>query len=114
MAIRSCITPFGSIPGQEVTTIEGLDHPLQTAWVDAQAPQCGYCQSGQIMQAASLLKQNPKPTDEEIVAAMDGNLCRCMACKRTKAAIKLVADRTIAQQVEGQQVEEQQVEGQQS
>jgi isoquinoline 1-oxidoreductase alpha subunit len=108
VAIRSCITSLESILGQDVTTIEGLDHPLQTAWVDAQAPQCGYCQSGQIMQAASLLKQNPKPTDEEIVAAMDGNLCRCMAYKRIKAAIKLAADRTVVQKVEEQPASEQQ------
>tara|TARA_R110002072_G_scaffold89232_8_gene200088 strand:+ start:1988 stop:2479 length:492 start_codon:yes stop_codon:yes gene_type:complete len=96
VAQRSCVTSLASIEGQDVTTIEGLDHPIQAAWIDAQAPQCGYCQSGQIMQAASLLNQNPKPTDDQIVAAMNGNLCRCMAYKRIKAAITLAADRTPA------------------
>jgi isoquinoline 1-oxidoreductase alpha subunit len=90
-AQRSCITPMSTIEGQEVTTIEGLDHPLQEAWVEAQAPQCGYCQSGQIMQAASLLQSNPNPSDAEIIQAMDGNLCRCMAYKRIQSAVKLAA-----------------------
>lgn len=93
VARRSCITPLASVADQNITTIEGLDHAVQQAWVDVQAPQCGYCQSGQIMQAASLLKQNPSPTDGEITAAMDGNLCRCMAYKRIQAAIRLAADR---------------------
>ncbi len=92
VAQRSCVTPVETIAEQSVTTIEGLDHPLQAAWVEAQAPQCGYCQSGQIMQAASLLNANPKPSDEDIVAAMDGNLCRCMAYKRIKQAIKIAAN----------------------
>jgi isoquinoline 1-oxidoreductase alpha subunit len=91
-AVRSCITPVGSVAGLAVTTIEGLDpkgqHPLQTAWIAAQAPQCGYCQSGQIMQAAALLKANPKPSDADIDASMTGNLCRCMAYIRIKKAIK--------------------------
>lgn len=91
VAQRSCITPVAVVANKTVTTIEGLDHPLQEAWIEAQAPQCGYCQSGQIMQAASLLAQNPKPSDNEIVNAMDGNLCRCMAYKRIKAAIKLAS-----------------------
>ncbi len=91
VAQRSCITPIATVEGQAITTIEGLQHPLQEAWVEAQAPQCGYCQSGQIMQAASLLTQNPNPTDEEIVAAMDGNLCRCMAYKRIKQAVKIAS-----------------------
>ena len=94
-AVRSCTTPVGKVAGASVTTIEGLDpkgqHPLQIAWVEAQAPQCGYCQSGQIMQAASLLKTHPHPTDAEIDAAMNGNLCRCMTYGRIKAAIKLAA-----------------------
>lgn len=94
VAQRSCLTPVATVDGQTVTTIEGLDHPLQDAWVEAQAPQCGYCQSGQIMQAASFLEQNPNPSDAEIVAAMDGNLCRCMAYTRIKAAIKLAAVNT--------------------
>ena len=78
-----------------VTTIEGLDpkgaHPLQKAWVAVEAPQCGYCQSGQIMQAAALLKSKPRPNDADINAAMNGNLCRCMAYVRIKRAIKLAA-----------------------
>jgi isoquinoline 1-oxidoreductase subunit alpha len=96
-AVRSCVTPVGAVAGAKVTTIEGLDpagaHPLQTAWVELQVPQCGYCQSGQIMQAAALLAATPKPTDAEIVQAMDGNLCRCMAYPRIKKAIKLAAAR---------------------
>ena len=94
-AVRSCVTPTSVAAGKSVTTIEGLDpkgaHPLQTAWVTAQAPQCGYCQSGQIMQAAALLKATPHPTDAQIDAAMNGNLCRCMAYVRIKQAIKLAA-----------------------
>ena len=99
-AVRSCITPVGSVAGQAVTTIEGLDpkgqHPLQIAWIEAQAPQCGYCQSGQIMQAAALLKANPKPSDAEIEAAMTGNLCRCMAYIRIKKAIKAASAKGVA------------------
>jgi isoquinoline 1-oxidoreductase alpha subunit len=98
-AVRSCVTPVGSVAGMSVTTIEGLDpkgaHPLQTAWIEAQAPQCGYCQSGQIMQAAALLKAKPHPTDAEIVGAMEGNLCRCMAYIRIKRAIKLAAGKGV-------------------
>ena len=98
-AVRACITPTGSVAGLAVTTIEGLDpkgaHPLQTAWIETEAPQCGYCQSGQIMQAAALLKATPRPTDAEIEAAMAGNLCRCMAYIRIKKAIKLAAGRGV-------------------
>lgn len=94
-AIRSCITPAASVDGAVITTIEGLDpngeHPLQQAWIETQAPQCGYCQSGQIMQAATLLKDFPQPTDRDIDAVMNGNLCRCMAYPRIRAAIKLAA-----------------------
>ena len=92
-AVRSCLTPTGAVAGKAVTTIEGLggQHPLQLAWIETQAPQCGYCQSGQIMQAAALLKAKPKPTDAEIAAAMAGNLCRCMAYVRIKRAIKMAA-----------------------
>ncbi|WP_397423373.1 (2Fe-2S)-binding protein [Phenylobacterium sp.] len=92
-AVRSCLTPISSVAGQSVTTIEGLggEHVLQKAWIETQAPQCGYCQSGQIMQAAALLKSKPKPTDADIDAAMAGNLCRCMAYVRIKKAIKLAA-----------------------
>ncbi len=91
VAQRSCITPLAAVAGAAVTTIEGLDSPLQDAWVLAQAPQCGYCQSGQIMQAASLLKQIPNPTDSQISEQMEGNLCRCMAYTRIRKAIKLAA-----------------------
>jgi isoquinoline 1-oxidoreductase alpha subunit len=94
-AIRSCITPVSAAEGTEITTIEGLDpagqHPLQKAWIETQAPQCGYCQSGQIMQAATLLKDFPQPTDKDIDAVMNGSLCRCMAYRRIRAAIKLAA-----------------------
>ena len=94
-AQRSCITPVSQVAGKQITTIEGLGgdepHPLQKAWVEAQAPQCGYCQSGQIMQAATLLAQNPEPTDAEITAGMNGNLCRCMTYGRIKSAIKIAA-----------------------
>ncbi len=95
IAVRSCTLPIGSIGKSKITTIEGLDpqgnHPLQQAWIKEQVPQCGYCQSGQIMQAASLLKQTPHPTDSQIVDAMDGNLCRCMAYVRIKRAIQTAA-----------------------
>lgn len=92
-AIRSCTTPLTAVAGKEVTTIEGLsangDHPLQKAWIEAQVPQCGYCQSGQIMQAAALLQQNKKPSREEIVAHMDGVICRCGTYLRIVKAIEL-------------------------
>jgi isoquinoline 1-oxidoreductase alpha subunit len=91
-AVRSCVLPVGTVGNSKIVTIEGLDpqgqHPLQRAWIQEQVPQCGYCQSGQIMQAAALLAGNPHPTDEKIVEAMDGNLCRCMAYVRIKHAIK--------------------------
>ena len=94
-AQRSCITPVASLANASITTIEGLnaegEHPLQQAWIATQTPQCGYCQSGQIMQAASLLATNANPTDAEIDSAMGGNLCRCMAYTRIKKAIKLAA-----------------------
>ncbi len=94
-AIRSCVTPMQALEGKSVTTIEGLskdgNHPVQVAWRDANAPQCGYCQSGQIMQAVSLLSENAKPTDEEIDAAMQGNICRCGTYLRIRAAIKAAA-----------------------
>jgi len=92
---RSCITPVRNVSGAQVTTIEGLDpegrHPLQKAWIDLQVPQCGYCQSGQIMQAASLLKDFPNPTDQDIDGVMTGNLCRCMTYIRIRKAIKQAA-----------------------
>jgi isoquinoline 1-oxidoreductase alpha subunit len=94
-ATRSCITPVSVIENTSVTTIEGLDSKegdaLQSAWVEEQVPQCGYCQSGQIMQAADLLSNNPNPSDADINSAMDGNLCRCMAYVRIKKAIKTAA-----------------------
>lgn len=96
-AIRSCIVPVSAVEGVAITTIEGLDpageHPLQKAWIETQAPQCGYCQSGQIMQAATLLKDFPNPTDADINSVMNGNLCRCMAYRRIRSAIKLAATR---------------------
>ncbi len=95
-AIRSCVTPVSAVAGRQVTTIEGLDsaegQALKNAWVEEQVPQCGYCQSGQIMQAADLLSRNPSPDDAAINAGMDGNLCRCMAYKRIKSAIKTAAN----------------------
>src|SRR5213083_3411327 len=88
---RSCVTPVSAVQGKRITTIEGLsaaaDHPLQKAWIAEQVPQCGYCQSGQIMQAASLLAKNANPTKDEVVAHMDGNLCRCMTYSRIQKAI---------------------------
>ena len=93
---RSCVTPISAVAGQSITTIEGLDSSagtaLQEAWVSEQVPQCGYCQSGQIMTAAGLLADNPNPSDEDINAAMDGNLCRCMAYTRIRKAIKTAAN----------------------
>jgi isoquinoline 1-oxidoreductase alpha subunit len=94
-AVRSCQTAAKDAVGKKITTIEGLggNHPLQVAWVAEQVPQCGYCQSGQIMQAASLLSKNPDPSKAEIVAHMDGNLCRCMTYGRIqKAIVRAAAD----------------------
>jgi isoquinoline 1-oxidoreductase alpha subunit len=96
-ATRSCITPIGAVAAAKITTIEGLDpqgrHPLQTAWLELQVPQCGYCQSGQIMQAATLLKDYPDPSERDINAVMAGNVCRCMTYPRIRKAIKLAASR---------------------
>ena len=93
--IRSCITPVSALAGKSVTTIEGLSknqsHPLQKAWVEAQVPQCGYCQSGQIMQAAALLESNKNPSRDEIVAYMNGNICRCGTYLRIIRAIKIAS-----------------------
>jgi len=96
-AVRSCILPVSAVAGSEVRTIEGLGnkHPLQKAWIDEQVPQCGYCQSGQIMQAATLLASNPNPSEDDIVNHMSSNLCRCMAYKRIKSAIKTAAATTV-------------------
>jgi len=94
-AIRSCVTPMSSLAGAEITTIEGVGggqlHPVQKAWIEANVPQCGYCQSGQIMQAISLLAKTPKPTDEQIDNGMQGNICRCGTYQRIRAAIKSAA-----------------------
>jgi isoquinoline 1-oxidoreductase subunit alpha len=94
-AVRSCQTSVADAVGKNITTIEGLsehsDHPLQKAWIAEQVPQCGYCQSGQIMQAASLLAKNPSPTREQIVDHMNGNLCRCMTYPRIVKAIERAA-----------------------
>ncbi len=94
-AIRACVTPVSAAEGSEVTTIEGLDpdgnHPVQRAWRAHNVPQCGYCQSGQIMQAAALLQANPDPTDAEVVSGMQGNICRCGAYQRIFAAVRTAA-----------------------
>ena len=94
-AIRSCIVPVAQIENKELTTIEGLsengDHPVQKAWLEHDVAQCGYCQTGQIMNAVALLKSNPNPDDEEIENAMNGNICRCATYLRIKAAIKTAA-----------------------
>ena len=90
-AVRSCQTAAGSAAGKKITTIEGLaehGHPLIKAWIKEQVPQCGYCQPGQLMQAAALLAEDPMPSDERIASAMDGNLCRCGTYPRIKLAIK--------------------------
>ena len=91
-AVRSCVLPISAVGDQSVTTIEGLsengDHPVQKAWLKENVSQCGYCQAGQIMSAASLLKDNPKPTDDDIDLAMSGNICRCGTYVRVKKAIK--------------------------
>ncbi|AXK65201.1 MULTISPECIES: (2Fe-2S)-binding protein [Burkholderia] len=97
VAIRSCITPVAAASGKRVTTIEGLStdltHPVQQAWQELNVAQCGYCQSGQIMQAASLLKANPHPSDADIDDAMSGNICRCGTYTRIRAAIRLAVRR---------------------
>jgi aerobic-type carbon monoxide dehydrogenase small subunit (CoxS/CutS family) len=91
-AMRSCVLPISTIGNKKITTIEGLSedgtHPLQKAWIEHDVPQCGYCQAGQIMNAAAFLKENPNPTDEEIVENMNGNICRCGTYTRIKAAVK--------------------------
>ncbi len=95
IAMRGCVTPVAAAEGKQVTTIEGLSpdvsHPLQKAWQELDVAQCGYCQPGQIMQAASLLKTNPNPSDADIDGAMAGNICRCGTYTRIRAAIKLAA-----------------------
>ena len=94
-AVRACATAMADVEGQAITTIEGLspdgNHPVQKAWRAINVPQCGYCQAGQIMQAAALLQQTPQPSDEEIDASMQGNICRCGTYQRIRAAIKAAA-----------------------
>src|ERR1700694_4250455 len=93
--VRSCITPAGSVVGKKITTIEGLsaksDHPVQKAWIELDVPQCGFCQSGQIMAAAALLARKANPTDGDIDAAMAGNICRCGTYQRIRAGIHRAA-----------------------
>ncbi|WP_170121150.1 (2Fe-2S)-binding protein [Halomonas denitrificans] len=95
-ATRTCVLPVSAAEGAEIVTIEGLsaddDHPLQLAWRELQVPQCGYCQSGQIMQAADFLSRNADPSDAEVTEAMAGNLCRCMAYRRIHRAVKRAAE----------------------
>ncbi|WP_321392140.1 (2Fe-2S)-binding protein [Emcibacter sp.] len=95
-AVRSCLTFMDDVEGEEITTIEGLsetgDHPLQKAWAEHDVPQCGYCQSGQIMQAAALIAENPDPSEQEIIDGMNGNLCRCGTYQRIRKAIKSAAE----------------------
>ncbi|MFI2810216.1 MULTISPECIES: (2Fe-2S)-binding protein [Microbulbifer] len=103
-ATRACITPVSSVENTVVTTIEGLaenGHPLLETWVEAQTPQCGYCQPGQIMQAAAMLRDFPDPTDEQIDQVMSGNLCRCMAYIRIREAIRMAAGRLRAAAPQG-------------
>jgi isoquinoline 1-oxidoreductase alpha subunit len=94
--IRSCVAPLSRVAGKHVTTIEGLSadnsHPVQRAWIEIDVPQCGYCQSGQIMSAAVLLSQNPNPTDKDIDEAMSGNICRCGTYQRIRHAIHRAAE----------------------
>lgn len=94
-AVRSCSFPITLADGKNITTIEGLsengDHPLQQTWAEKNVPQCGYCQAGQIMNAAALLKKNPNPSEEEIISEMHGNICRCGTYNRIKEAIQLAA-----------------------
>jgi isoquinoline 1-oxidoreductase alpha subunit len=97
-ALQSCVTPMAAVTGKQVTTIEGLhpegEHPVQVAWREHNTPQCGYCQSGQIMRAAALLAATPRPSDQQIDEAMSGNLCRCGTYLRIRAAIKSAAGRS--------------------
>lgn len=97
MATRSCLTPVSLVEGRSITTIEGIKsgdalHPVQQAWIDLAVPQCGYCQSGQIMSAVALLSQNPTPTDRDIDLAMSGNICRCGTYPRIRKAIHRAAE----------------------
>lgn len=103
-AVRSCVTPISSAQGKQITTIEGLsavsDHPVQLAWIAEDVPQCGYCQSGQIMQAVALLAETPQPSEQQIEQAMAGNLCRCGTYNRIKSAIRRAASSPITSSTE--------------
>lgn len=96
-ATRSCLLPISSLEGKEITTIEGLSldgsHPVQQAWKEVDVPQCGYCQAGQIMTASAFLETNPKPTEEEIKIAMNGNICRCSAYNRIQKAVAIASEK---------------------
>jgi isoquinoline 1-oxidoreductase alpha subunit len=98
-AMRSCVTKMSTLAGKEITTIEAISkdglHPVQQKWIEFNVPQCGYCQSGQIMQAISLLKEKPKPSDQDIEASMSGNICRCGTYQRIRAAIKAAAGESV-------------------
>lgn len=95
-AVRSCVLPVSAVENKAITTIEGLsengDHPVQKAWLEHDVAQCGYCQAGQMLTAAALLKRNPNPTDEEIESTMHGNICRCATYLRIRAAVKTAAN----------------------
>ena len=97
VAMRSCSLPVSSVEGEKITTIEGLSddgkHPVQEAWKEIDVPQCGYCQSGQMMTASAFLKDNPNPTEEEIRQAMHGNICRCASYNRIEKAVKLASEK---------------------
>ena len=107
---RSCQRPVSAVAGRKITTIEGLSpdgsHPLQKAWVELDVPQCGYCQAGQLLAAAALLKNNPKPTDADIDNAMSGNICRCATYTRIREAIKVAAGTSAAVQAGSRSGEE--------
>lgn len=98
VATRSCVLPISAVGTSQVTTIEGLsekgDHPVQLAWDEVDVAQCGYCQAGQIMTASALLKQNPKPSDQEIESAMNGNICRCGTYHRIREAVQVASSKT--------------------
>lgn len=109
--VRSCVTPVQAAAGQAVTTIEGVGdtsalHPVQQAWIDEQVPQCGYCQSGQIMSAVALLESNPAPTDADIDVAMSGNICRCGTYPRIRRGIKRAAAAIGGAATAGEQVDD--------
>ena len=115
--IRSCVTPLKAADGKSVTTIEGIRaedgsrHPVQQAWIDEQVPQCGYCQSGQIMSAVALLEGNPSPDDDDIDTAMRGNICRCGAYPRIRRGIKRAANATSSAAASGISRRQERVDG---